>query len=462
LFSAKEEDSYSLIGTTSIKNNSDDEDNFDLAAITPQNGSVNPGKNEFFKKYDDDSSSGPYCLVGEDVPSLKYKKSVKQKRTSNNRGSVNSNIVIQDEIGGMYTEISSNALQPKPTCQPSSDSDCYTKMRGATMDSIYQTPPRGNDIYQYPSSSSSFHKLDSVGSDIPPPSPATAQEQVMSFISGDSIYGVPVSSKQRSQTMPVNIGSPTDNYDNVNLQSTPSTECYDNVQLRSCSTENYDNVQLTNSPAENYDNVNIKNKESSSVNSDSYYQHPPVGSFGSSPGGMFYQENTSNSGSSSPRQQSSSFSSNQGDDMYYQAPPTSFKTKPQPIRQSTSQPQQYTSVKTKSMKQKRTATIVKRDIDLSDSPPQQTKQESPLAVRREKEMEEEPLSIVDNEKKVQQAKELMLAQANLEDNTTRPVPKPRVKQSRTSEKRVESGYRMKQTTENKPLNETYEWSKVFY
>jgi len=77
-------------------------------------------------------------------------------------------------------------------------------------------------------------------------------------------------------------------------------------------------------------------------------------------------------------------------------------------------------------------------------------------------MEEEPLSIVDNEKKVQQAKELMLAQANLEDNTTRPVPKPRIKQSRTSEKRVESGYRMKQTTENKPLNETYEWSKVFY
>ncbi|XP_066928058.1 ankyrin repeat and sterile alpha motif domain-containing protein 1B-like isoform X2 [Clytia hemisphaerica] len=469
---------YSLIAATSLDNASDDENNLTRVQSTPIELSSKMKKDMFFSKYDGDDKkkSGPYCLVGEDVPNLKTKKSVKQKRTSASVSRMTSLQPQEEEVGATYSEIPEPGKRDSYYTQMNSADNVYQVPPNADFhhnqspgnDDLYQVPPnRNDDLYQVPPTTN-FPKRGTHLSDIPQPSTITPQDQMNIQ---EDYYGVPSSlrkvdskainvpkPKQRSQTMPSEItSSPMENYDNVNLQHRPM----------SSSTECYDNVQITNSPmsgGENYDNVNIKNKEN--VQSDSYYQRPPTGSFNSagSTEGLFYQGSPNSP--QSYYQRPPSLSSTPGDDQYYQAPPSNFKPKPLGgIKQSPSQPQQYTSVKTKSMKQKRTATIVKRDIDLSDSPPEQKEilSDSPVPKLEEsKQLTKEEIEAIERERKIQEAKENLLAQANIDEpeGSPKPVPKPRMKQSRTSERRVESGYRMSETAAKQPLDETYEWSKI--
>lgn len=448
-----------------MDNISDNEDSTLRVQSTPVDMSAYR-KNMFFDKYDDDnaSSSGPYCLVGEDVPTPKSnsKKSIKQRRTTKRNSNLQN---IQDEAGGTYCEI-----DDIPSAQDNRRDESYTDM--ASKESIYQVPPSdkqipsesiyqvppSEDLYQVPPSSKRFS-----GSGFPNTS---SHNQNVDTIEED-YYGVPssypkhpdsnskainVPQKPKRTNHPMSAKSNSmDIYDNVNLQTQGSTECYDNVQLR-------------NSPVagENYDNVNIRNKESPS--NESYYQQPPqsLKSSGSSEG-IFYQGSPSDSYYQRPP--SSSVSSNPGDDQYYQSPPTTFRAKPEGgIKQNSDQPQQYTFVKTKSMKQKRTATIVKKEIDISDSPPppssipDEVTQKSIINENRQIDTSSEQEK---KDKKIQEAKEILLAQAEVQPGSPKPIPKPRMKQSRTSERRVETGYRMSQIAAKQPLDEPYEWSKVF-
>ena len=444
-----------------MDNISDDENSSPRVQSTPVDMSIYR-KDIFFSKYDDNNlpSTSPYCLVGEDVPTLKStKKSVKQRRTTN-RDSQN----IQDEIGGTYCEIDEKNVSNKQNNRDTS----YTEMANATADSVYQIPPSNKqaspseDLYQVPSSTSFPKRLS--GSGFPH---SSLHNQNVDTIEED-YYGVPSSYPKQPDTKAINVPtkpkrrnhpmpaekSSMDTYDNVNLQSQSSTECYDNIQIKNSS-----------AGGENYDNVNIRNKEPLSI--ESYYQQPPSNSLNStgSSEGIFYQGSPSDSYYQRPP--SSSISSNPGDDMYYQSPPTTFRTKPEgDLKQNSSQPQQYTFVKTKSMKQKRTATVVRKEIDASDSPPQKHNSSDlgkiiPKMSNYNQQIDDSLTSSDDQEKKIQEAKDILLAQANTEQGSPKPVPKPRMKQSRTSERRVETGYRMSKITTKQPLDEPYEWSKVW-
>lgn len=498
---------------TTNTSHSDDENNFDLATTTPLDDSGHLKREKFFSKKDSFSSS-PYSLVGEEVStSLKSKQSVKQKRTSKRDSAP------AETEGSLYTEISpatqsgtSGSKKPNPfqsskplTSYVDMGSSPRSKADSVGSDSLYQVPLRN-----------SFRSRDSVVPDFPPPSPATAHQQVANiFATGsgsDNIYQAPVMLKQRAQTLPVNIEKSTrgattkDVYDNVNLQSTSSS-----------SADIYDNVQLTNSPVERepdtYDNVHITNKQQQSPMSrtsssmspqntnDMYYQQPP----------NMVDTNTADS-----------------NDMYYQAPPSSsFKQKPvlsqqQPvttgIKQTASSQQQYTSVKTRSMKQKRTGTMIKRDISLDDnangaedsssSISDLSATKSPAAADNQKQQPDN-LQASEEEKTVDSQaiakapeQNILKGSSNMdsknditelnlktkdhslntesktdavtkkpsktekeeEDNKEEetPIPKPRtkMKQSRTLDRSVESGYRMAQITQKQPLDETYEWNKV--
>lgn len=445
---------------------SDDEDSTLRVQSTPVDMSAYR-KNMFFDKYDDNntSSSGPYCLVGEDVPPPKSnsKKSIKQRRTTKRNSNLQN---IQDEAGGTYSEITD-----MPSEQDGRRDESYTEM--TSEESVYQVPPSNKqmptenlyqvppseDLYQVPPSSSKRFS----GSGFPNTS---SHNQNVDTIEED-YYGVPssypkysdsnskainVPQKPKRTNHPMSVKSYSmDTYDNVNLQTQTSAECYNNVQLK-------------NSPVagENYDNVNIRNKESPS--NESYYQQSPqsLKSSGSSEG-IFYQGSPSDSYYQRPP--SSSISSNPGDDQYYQSPPTTFRAKPEGgIKQNSSEPQQYTFVKTKSMKQKRTATIVKKEIDLSDSPPlppSTADEVTEKSIINENQQIDNSSEQEEQNKKIQEAKEIILAQANVPPGSPKPIPKPRMKQSRTSERRVETGYRMSQTAAKQPLDEPYEWSKVF-
>ena len=440
-----------------MDNTSDDENSTARVQSTPVD--LNSyRKDKFFSQYDDfdtsPSGTGPYCLVGEDVPTRKSKKSVKQRRTTNR----NSNPVnIQDEVGGTYCEITDVSNDDSVYQIPPSNK----QSAAPETEDLYQVPPNltaapdTEDLYQVPPST--HRPISGSGFQYP-----SSHNQSVETIEED-YYGVPSSypkqpdskainvpkPKVRSHTMPVQRGHSMDTYNNVNLQSQLSTDSYDNVQLKS-------------SPVggENYDNVNIRNKGSPS--NESYYQQPPSSSIhsGGSSEGIFYQGSPTDSYYQQPP--SSSVGSNPGDDMYYQAPPSTFKTKPdRGIKQTSNQPQQYTVMKTKSMKQKRTATIVKKDIDLSDSPPTHSGS-PPLAIPVLSSIDKQDSvdSSDDQERKIQEAKENLLAQADVEQGSPKPIPKPRMKQSRTSERRVESGYRMSQIATKQPMDETYEWSKV--
>lgn len=468
MFSAKRpeiERPYSLIASTSMDHISDDEDSILRVQSTPVDMNAYK-KNMFFDKYDDNntSSSGPYCLVGEDVPSLKSnnKKSIKQRRTTKRNSNLEN---IQDEAGGTYCEIADTSSK-----QNSRRDESYTEM--ASEESVYQVPPSNKQIpseslYQVPPSedlyqvppSSNFPKRFS-GSGFPNTS---SHNQNVDTIEED-YYGVPSSYPKHPDSKAINVpikpkrtnypmsvkSDSIDTYDNVNLQTQTSAECYNNVQLK-------------NSPVagENYDNVNIRNKESPS--NESYYQQPPQSLKPSrSSEEIFYQGSPSDSYYQRPP--SSSVSSNPGDDQYYQSPPTTFRAKPEgDIKQNSYQPQQYTFVKTKSMKQKRTATIVKQEIDISDSPssPSTADEITKKSDDENQQIDNNTSKQEEQNKKIQEAKEILLAQAEVQPGSPKPIPKPRIKQSRTSEKRVETGYRMSQIATKQPLDETYEWSKVF-
>lgn len=433
IISANADRHYSLVeGSPKTDSISDDENNFDLANTTPidKNGKR---KNEFFSGSVEAPGSGPYSLIGEEIPSLKSKRSIKQKRTSKRISDPT------ETAGSTYTEIPS--VSHSVSKQPLTG---YIDMGGATPenidnDSLYQVPPQNH-----------FQSRANVGA------PGVMSQAV---INNDNTYQAPTVLKQRSQTLPVNIGhrptAPVDIYDNVNLQNTPSS-----------SADFYDNVQLTNSPAtereDTYDNVNITNKQqnilsATSPTSDMYYQQPP-----------------------------STSGENSNSDMYYQEPvATGFKPKPvkqQGIKQNTSTQQQYTSVKTKSMKQRRTGTVIKRDISLDDNcdvSPDQVPQTGENKVQKQQNPQQEINT--ENNGKIDEInfktdnlnlnKDSMLdatgkkpsneVDDDSEDGPT-PTPKPRtkVKQNRTIERSVESGYRMSQITQKQPLDETYEWNKV--
>lgn len=473
---------YSIIGADEkstnkqSKNLSDDENNFDLATTTPLDTSGHLQREKFFSNTD--KSSNPYSLVGAELSQspIKSKQSIKQKRTSKRNSApispTESN--TYSEVGPASPVSFTRPMKPCPfqSSQPlgrSTDKLVQSySIRGShaeSVDSLYQIPirnsfpGRGVDSPQHLGSTE-----DNIYQAMPSSLPATtmhSQHHQQRQSNDDNIYQSPPTMKQRSHTLPLQNHTITataqENYDNVNLQNKRTVSSNTNADV-------YDNVQLSNSPVNTgdmYDNVHITNKQqqqqqqqftNSPPNSnDMYYQQPPSLISGGSIG------------------------VNENADMYYQAPATMFKPKSNAgIKQNSSSQQQYTSVKTKSMKQKRTGTI-KRDISIDDNI-----DSSVIVKPKDEQLIKTHEDTVDNTSDVLDIKNNMNLNLNAvsgdtaslevvdkseetgENDEETPIPKPRtkVKQSRTIDRSVESGYRMSEIEKKQPLDETYEWNKV--
>lgn len=449
----KSERTYSLIhgpvlAEDGISNAGDE--NYDLASITP----LKNDKNESFFDGDRNSNSpkGDYCLVGDVQSIAQYRKetdgvkqfrrltldrptekNLKQNRISSKDIDDGTYCVLSPQIpnnNNNNDNVQNNVEFSSKPLTSRSKTDSFTRSKQTrtsdnvyrtslppnsvyqappSSDTVYETPPSSESIYQIPPSSF-FEQRTSRTSipDFPPPSPRTAENLIGEAFQPSQKTGEGERSigsnnikhnrtmKMRSQTLPTNVPSQQgDMYDNVNINNAFAQQ------------DTYDNVNLSNSPAPSlsYDNVNITNRP----------------------------------------EQTNATNLTLTQDSYYQAPPcTILKEKPTDLfeKKPVNQTQQYTSVKTKSMKQKRTGTLVNREISIEDI--------------------DENKEIVKSKPNAQEEVNKDVGPVEVEKSEVdQPVPKPRkVKQNRTSMKSISTGYRMSSINQQVPLDESYEWNKI--
>ena len=414
------------------------EDNFDLASVTPHiDGSVKHGS--FFNEKNEDNSDSNvgYCLVGDKLfrsPSVGAGQvKTKQKRTTSVNQS--SNVNKDDDTYCTFAPPGNSTTSlPDFSSNPLTSKSKYNYSNNNTTDK-----PTADNVYQIPPNSNFAEKRASRNSvpDFPPPSPASAETAIKDLIGSpaDNIYVSPVSSnnnfdtKNRSQTLPVNFGMDyNDSYDNVNISNSP----------------------LNNN--DNYDNVNITNKLTGS-------------DVRLSGGDVRLSGGDVRLSGGDVRLSGGDVSTVE----YYQSPPcTVFKDKPADLnlKQKQVEPQEYSQVKTKSFKQKRTATAIKREISLDSIDENKDNFDSKIS-----ETKKEPIDITENPD-TKNTTQLNTA-SRIEEDTPIPMPRTKVKQNRTSvklsydelnknqsDRSISSGYRMSKIKKNVPLNESYEWSKV--